>query len=54
MNDYIWFDICTVNQHVWKNVDFQTTFKFFYVKKTLIDSIFRKSKQHFFYSDFSA
>eukprot|EP00942_MAST-04A_sp_MAST-4A-sp1_P011975 g11975.t1 len=26
-NDYIWFDICTVNQHVWKNVDFQTTFK---------------------------
>ena len=27
MNDYIWFDICTVNQHVWKNVDFQTTFK---------------------------
>ena len=26
-NDYIWFDICTVNQHVWKNIDFQTTFK---------------------------
>eukprot|EP00942_MAST-04A_sp_MAST-4A-sp1_P001375 g1375.t1 len=25
--DYIWFDICTVNQHVWKDVDFQTTFK---------------------------
>jgi tetratricopeptide (TPR) repeat protein len=26
-SDYLWFDICTVNQHVTKHIDFQTTFK---------------------------
>ena len=25
--DFLWFDICTVNQHVWIDVDFQSTFK---------------------------